>query len=70
MKVQLAGSIFSRRKQIGPSGCGKSTIIRLLAGFERPSEGTMTLDGTPVTAPVRDRLVLFQETALSPWMTT
>ena len=42
---------------IGPSGCGKSTIIRLLAGFERPTEGTVTLDGKPVTEPNRDRLV-------------
>ncbi len=55
---------------IGPSGCGKSTLIRLLAGFERPSAGTITIDGKPVAAPGLDRLVLFQETALFPWMTT
>ena len=55
---------------IGPSGCGKSTIIRLLAGFERPSAGSMTIDGKPIVAPGLDRLVLFQETALFPWMTT
>ena len=55
---------------IGPSGCGKSTMIRLLAGFERPTEGSVTLDGKPVTEPSRDRLVVFQETALFPWMTT
>jgi NitT/TauT family transport system ATP-binding protein len=55
---------------IGPSGCGKSTLIRLLAGFERPTTGTITLDGEPVTGPARDRLVLFQESALFPWMTT
>jgi NitT/TauT family transport system ATP-binding protein len=55
---------------IGPSGCGKSTIIRLLAGFERPTSGTVTLDGQPVTGPSRDRLVVFQETALFPWMST
>jgi NitT/TauT family transport system ATP-binding protein len=55
---------------IGPSGCGKSTLIRLLAGFEKPTTGTITLNDEPVTGPARDRLVLFQETALFPWMTT
>jgi sulfonate transport system ATP-binding protein len=55
---------------IGPSGCGKSTLIRLLAGFEKPTSGTITLNGEPVAGPARDRLVLFQETALFPWMTT
>jgi len=55
---------------IGPSGCGKSTLIRLLAGFEKPSSGAITINGQPVTAPGRDRLVLFQESALFPWMTT
>jgi NitT/TauT family transport system ATP-binding protein len=55
---------------IGPSGCGKSTMIRLLAGFEKPSSGSIRLDGAPITGPSRDRLVLFQETALYPWMTT
>ena len=55
---------------IGPSGCGKSTLIRLLAGFETPTTGTIELNGKPVDGPARDRLVLFQETALFPWMTT
>ena len=55
---------------IGPSGCGKSTLIRLLAGFERPDSGTLTINGAPITRPSRDRLVVFQETALFPWMTT
>ena len=55
---------------IGPSGCGKSTVIRLLAGFEQPSSGSLKLDGEPIKGPGRDRLVVFQETALFPWMTT
>ena len=55
---------------IGPSGCGKSTLIRLLAGFERPTSGTITIDDKPVTGPGVDRLVVFQETALFPWMST
>jgi NitT/TauT family transport system ATP-binding protein len=55
---------------IGPSGCGKSTLIRLLAGFEKPDSGTIALNGVPVAGPARDRLVLFQESALFPWMNT
>jgi NitT/TauT family transport system ATP-binding protein len=64
---------IERRKltvMVGPSGCGKSTLIRLMAGFERPSAGEIKLDGELVDGPARDRLVLFQETALFPWMTT
>jgi len=55
---------------IGPSGCGKTTIINILAGYENPDSGSVTLDGSPVQGPGKDRLVVFQETALFPWMTT
>jgi NitT/TauT family transport system ATP-binding protein len=55
---------------IGPSGAGKSTLVRLMAGFERADAGEITVDGAPVTGPGKDRLVMFQETALFPWMTT
>src|SRR5947207_3419669 len=55
---------------VGPSGCGKSTLTRLLAGFEQPTRGKILLDGAPIAGRARDRLVLFQETALFPWMTT
>jgi NitT/TauT family transport system ATP-binding protein len=55
---------------IGPSGCGKSTIINLIAGYEQLTEGELRVDGKPVTAPGWDRLVVFQESALFPWMTS
>ncbi|MDR1298116.1 MAG: ABC transporter ATP-binding protein [Deltaproteobacteria bacterium] len=55
---------------MGPSGCGKSTLVNLLAGYEKPDSGTITLDGEPVGEPGPDRLVVFQETALFPWLTT
>ncbi|MFT5224553.1 MAG: NitT/TauT family transport system ATP-binding protein [Polaribacter sp.] len=55
---------------IGPSGCGKSTLIQLIAGFEKPTSGSITINGKPITGPGKDRLVLFQESALFPWMTT
>jgi sulfonate transport system ATP-binding protein len=53
---------------IGPSGCGKSTLIRLMAGFETPTRGRITIDGEPISGPGVDRLVVFQESALFPWM--
>ena len=55
---------------IGPSGVGKSTLIRLIAGFDKPTQGEILASGEPVTGPGKDRLVVFQETALFPWMTT
>jgi NitT/TauT family transport system ATP-binding protein len=55
---------------IGPSGCGKSTLVNVLAGYETPDCGTIQIDGQPINGPGVDRLVVFQETALFPWMTT
>jgi NitT/TauT family transport system ATP-binding protein len=67
-------SLKIRRNQltaiVGPSGCGKSTVVNLLAGFELPDSGQIVLDGKPVTGPSKNALVVFQETALMPWLTT
>ena len=53
---------------VGPSGSGKSTLLRLLAGLERPEAGTLLLDGREITAPGPDRMIVFQDYALFPWM--
>ncbi len=55
---------------IGPSGCGKTILINMLAGYECVDSGSISIDGQPVKGPGWDRLVVFQETALFPWMTT
>jgi len=55
---------------VGPSGCGKSTMVNLVAGFETPDSGTISVNGDIVTGPSRERMVVFQETALLPWLTT
>lgn len=54
---------------IGPSGCGKTTVINLIAGYERPDRGEVLMDGRPVPEPNWERLVVFQEMALFPWLT-
>jgi len=55
---------------VGPSGCGKSTIVNLVAGYDTPDSGEILLNGNQVTGPGKDRMVVFQETALMPWQTT
>lgn len=53
---------------VGPSGCGKSTLLNLIAGLELPTEGKITLNEREITGPGSDRVVMFQEPALFPWL--
>ena len=54
---------------VGPTGCGKSTALNLLAGFEHPSSGIVSVDGQAVTDPGPNRGVVFQQPSLFPWLT-
>ena len=53
---------------VGPSGCGKSTFLRIVAGLETPDEGEILFDGKPVTTTGPERIMVFQEGALFPWL--
>jgi NitT/TauT family transport system ATP-binding protein len=53
---------------LGPSGCGKSTMLSIFAGLEQPDSGQVLGDGMPLTRPGSDRVVIFQEAALFPWL--
>src|SRR5246500_171268 len=53
---------------VGPSGCGKSTLLNIIAGLEKPDSGQVLADGKPITQPGRDRMMMFQESALFPWL--
>jgi NitT/TauT family transport system ATP-binding protein len=52
---------------VGPSGCGKTTFLRIIAGLEDSDDGTITIDGKPVTKPGVDRGFVFQADSLLPW---
>ncbi len=53
---------------VGPSGCGKSTFLRIVAGLEKPDEGQILFDGHNVTETGPERIMVFQEGALFPWL--
>jgi NitT/TauT family transport system ATP-binding protein len=53
---------------VGPSGCGKSTLLNLIAGLDTPDSGELVSDGQPIKGTGRERMVMFQEHALFPWL--
>jgi NitT/TauT family transport system ATP-binding protein len=53
---------------VGPSGCGKSTLLNVVAGFENADGGQVLAGGKPIIGPGADRVLVFQETALFPWL--
>ncbi len=54
---------------VGPSGCGKSTLLHLIAALQKPTSGSIMVDDQYVTAPGTDRIMIFQEHGLFPWLT-
>jgi nitrate/nitrite transport system ATP-binding protein len=54
---------------IGHSGCGKSTMLRIIAGLDKPTAGHITLEGREILKPGAERMMVFQNYALLPWLT-
>jgi len=54
---------------VGPSGCGKSTLLNVIAGFERPDRGTVTIDGAVRKGPNRNGIMISQHGSVFPWLT-
>ncbi len=54
---------------LGPSGCGKSTLLNMMAAFDKPTEGKISINGEEVSKPSIDRVTIFQNYGLLPWRT-
>ena len=54
---------------IGHSGCGKSTLLKMVAGLEKPTSGSIRLDGKEIRKPGAERMMVFQHYSLLPWLT-
>jgi NitT/TauT family transport system ATP-binding protein len=54
---------------VGPSGCGKTTLLNIIAGFSQSTRGTVHVEGEPVKGPQRQRIFIFQEGGVFPWLT-
>ena len=69
-RVNLTLTEGSFSSVIGPSGCGKSTLLKIMAGVVPPTEGSVVLEGKPVTGTRRDIGMMFQQATLFPWRST
>lgn len=66
--LSFQAEVADRLVILGPSGCGKSTLLRLVAGLEMPTKGQVLFRGSVVSAPSRDRGLLFQSYGSFPWL--
>jgi NitT/TauT family transport system ATP-binding protein len=65
--ISLAGADSEFVSVLGPSGCGKTTLLRIIAGLENPTGGTISLDGERIAGPSPRMAMIFQEYSLYPW---
>jgi NitT/TauT family transport system ATP-binding protein len=69
-RISFEAARGERLMVLGRSGCGKSTLLKAIGGYLEPSEGTIALEGKPITRPGPDRMIVWQDTdQLLPWKT-